>query len=83
MARNQDNVSEWSDMSTRGLLFQYPSTKNPIKRVGVNTKWTSSSSSSNVTCSRHDIAEICSFGVKHQSLTHFTQNQMVDSLAVQ
>ena len=20
--RNQDNVSEWSDMSTRGLLFQ-------------------------------------------------------------
>jgi hypothetical protein len=22
LARNQDNVSEWSDMSTRGLLFQ-------------------------------------------------------------
>jgi len=22
MARNQNNVSEWSDMSTRGLLFQ-------------------------------------------------------------
>jgi hypothetical protein len=21
-AQNQDNVSEWSDMSTRGLLFQ-------------------------------------------------------------
>ena len=21
LARNQDNVSEWSDMSTRGLLF--------------------------------------------------------------
>ena len=22
LARNQDNVSEWSDMPTRGLLFQ-------------------------------------------------------------
>jgi hypothetical protein len=22
LARNQDNVSEWSDMSIRGLLFQ-------------------------------------------------------------
>jgi hypothetical protein len=22
LARNQDNVSEWSEMSTRGLLFQ-------------------------------------------------------------
>ena len=22
LARNQDNVPEWSDMSTRGLLFQ-------------------------------------------------------------
>jgi len=22
LARNQDNVSEWSDMSMRGLLFQ-------------------------------------------------------------
>jgi hypothetical protein len=22
LARNQDNVSEWSDMSTHGLLFQ-------------------------------------------------------------
>ena len=26
LARNQDNVSEWSDMSTRGLLFQWAST---------------------------------------------------------
>jgi hypothetical protein len=23
LARNQDNVSEWSDMSNRGLLFQW------------------------------------------------------------
>ena len=26
-ARNQDNVLEWSDMSTRGLLFHLASTK--------------------------------------------------------
>ena len=26
LARNQDNVSEWSAMSTRGLLFQWAST---------------------------------------------------------
>ena len=26
LARNQNNVSEWSDMSTHGLLFQWPST---------------------------------------------------------
>jgi hypothetical protein len=28
LARNQTNVSEWSDMSTRGLLFQWASTIN-------------------------------------------------------
>jgi hypothetical protein len=26
LARNQDNVSEWGDMSTCGLLFQWTST---------------------------------------------------------
>jgi hypothetical protein len=26
LAQNQNNVSEWSDMSTRGLLFQWAST---------------------------------------------------------
>ena len=26
LARNQDNVSEWIDLSTRGLLFQWAST---------------------------------------------------------
>jgi hypothetical protein len=25
LSRNQNNVSEWSDMSTRGLLFQWAS----------------------------------------------------------
>jgi hypothetical protein len=31
LARNQDNVSQWGDMSIRGLLFQRASTI----RVGV------------------------------------------------
>jgi hypothetical protein len=36
LARNHNNVSEWSDMSTRGLLFQWASTiKIPTKRVGL------------------------------------------------
>ena len=26
LARNQNNVSKWNDMSTRGLLFQWAST---------------------------------------------------------
>jgi hypothetical protein len=26
LARNQDNVSEWGDISFRGLLFQWAST---------------------------------------------------------
>jgi hypothetical protein len=26
LARNQNNVSEWSDISTSGLLFQWAST---------------------------------------------------------
>ena len=32
LARNQDNMSEWSDMFICKLLFQY---KNPTKRVGL------------------------------------------------
>ena len=32
LALNQNNVSDWGNMSTRGLLFQY---KNPTKRVGL------------------------------------------------
>jgi hypothetical protein len=27
LARNQDNVSKWDDMSIRGMLFQWASTK--------------------------------------------------------
>ena len=32
LTRNQNNVFEWSDMSTRGLLFQC---KNPTQSVGL------------------------------------------------
>ena len=33
---NQDNVSDWSDISIRGLFFQCASTiKNPTKLVGL------------------------------------------------
>ena len=34
MAWNQNNVSEWSDMSTHGLLFQWVNTENTTKAVG-------------------------------------------------
>jgi hypothetical protein len=36
LARNQNNVSAWSDMSTLGLLFKWASTiQNPTQRVGL------------------------------------------------
>jgi hypothetical protein len=37
LARNQDNVSEWGDMSIHKLLFQWASTmkKNPTKSVSL------------------------------------------------
>ena len=35
LAWNQDNVSEWEDMSICGLLFQWASTINPTKCVGL------------------------------------------------
>jgi hypothetical protein len=34
-ARNQDNVSEWSDMYIRGLLFPLANTMKKTKRVGL------------------------------------------------
>ena len=52
LARNQNNVSEWSDMSTRGLLLKHY--KNPC---WFSTKRTSSSSHYTLICSRHDIAK--------------------------
>jgi hypothetical protein len=56
-ARNQNNVSEWSDMSTRRLLFQWSSTIKSNSACWSRTKRTSSSSLWKLTCSRHDIAE--------------------------
>jgi hypothetical protein len=36
LARNQNNMSEWSDMSTGGLLFQLASHyENPTQRIGL------------------------------------------------
>ena len=59
LARNQANVSEWSDMSTLGLLFQWASSiKIQLSVLVYSTKRISSSSSHwKLTCSRHDIAE--------------------------
>ena len=57
LTRNQNNVSEWSDMSTRGLLFQWASILEIQLSVLVRYKATSSSSHWKLTCSRHDIAE--------------------------
>jgi hypothetical protein len=37
LARKQNNVSKWSDMSTRGLLFQWASTIK-IQLLKKNTK---------------------------------------------
>ena len=35
LARNQDNVSEWSDMYIRGLLFPLANTMKKTNRVGL------------------------------------------------
>ena len=65
LARNQNNVSEWSDISTRQLAL-WKSNWACWSR----TKRTSSSSHWKLTCSRRDIAENCWIGVKQLSLTH-------------
>jgi hypothetical protein len=53
LAWNRDNVSDWSDMSTTIK-------KNPTKRVGLVQR----GHHRHVACSRHDLAENCSFGIK-------------------
>ena len=55
--QNQNNVFEWSDMSTRGLLFGELALLKPNSVCCSRTKRTSSSSHWKLTCSRHDIAE--------------------------
>jgi len=53
LAGNQDNVSEWSDMSTRGLLFYSANTK----KKGLVQYKTDIIISSNATCFRDYITE--------------------------
>ena len=50
--RNQNNVSDWNDMSTRGRLFQWTSSIK-FQVCWSSTKWTSSSSHWKLFCSRH------------------------------
>jgi len=57
LARNQDNVSQWSDMSTHGLLFQWASTIKIKLSVLVWYKVDLIIISLNVIFSPHNIAE--------------------------
>jgi hypothetical protein len=58
LAQNQNNVSEWNDMSIHTLLFQWASTSKIQLSVFVSsTKRTSSSSHWKLTCSHRNIAE--------------------------
>ena len=69
LSPNQDNVSEWSYMSTRSLLFQWASTiRNQPSKADIIIV------SSNVTCFCHDIAEKLryQFCVKQHTLTQLT-----------
>ena len=56
-SRNQVTVSEWSNISTRVLLFHWTSTIKIQLSVWSSTKRTSSSFHWKLTYSRHDIAE--------------------------
>jgi hypothetical protein len=56
--------------STCGLLFRWASNYKIHLSVLVQYKADIIINSLNITCSRHDIAENCSFGVKQQPLTH-------------
>ena len=57
LARNQGNVSEWSDMSICRLLSQWASTIKKNKRVGLEQSEPHHHLNYKLTCSRHDIAE--------------------------
>ena len=70
-ARNQNNVSEWRDMSSRGLLFQWAITMNiPLSVLVYKVDITIISS--NITCSCHAIAELLDHLVinNNHSVTH-------------
>ena len=57
LARNQDNVSEWSIMSTHGLLFECTRTMKIPQSVLFLYKVEIIIILVNLTCSRHDLAE--------------------------
>jgi len=73
LARNQNYVSEWGDMSTCWLLFQWAG--NIKFQQSVLSKADSTIISSNTTCSRNTIAKALSLGIKQQSLTHAHTNR--------
>jgi hypothetical protein len=75
-------MSELNDISTLERLFQWAST---IKiQLGVLVKYKANIIiiSSNVACSRQDIAVKIPFGVKHHSLTHLLINSLTGLIAV-
>ena len=57
LARNQNNVAEWSNMSASGLLFQCASTIQMHLSVLVQYKTDIVIISSNTSRSRHDMVE--------------------------
>ena len=69
LARNQDNVSEWGDISIDALLFQWASTikKNTSKRVGLEQSGSHHHFIENL-FSRHDLAEKL---LNNHSFTHW------------
>ena len=70
LARNQENVSEWGNMSICGLLLQWASTIKLQLSVLVLYKADLCIISLKITCSCHDIAEKLLSCIKEQSLTH-------------
>ena len=69
-ARNQNNVSEWSNMSTHGLLFQWATTIKIQLCMLVKYKADMIIISSNVTWDSWKIADLA---LKQQSFTHYTK----------
>ena len=68
LASSWDNVSEWSDMYTCGLLLQWVST---IKiHLGCLSSTKQTTSHKNVICTHYNIDITLLFDVKQQSITH-------------
>ena len=70
LARNQDNMSEWSDMYIRGLLFVSQHYKAPTKRVGLEQSGPHHLLIANQLVLAMIQLKNCRFGAKHKSLTH-------------